>query len=69
MELVYILQNRVEKGISYFLWKIIFTAILILTLGCIDNMDIFFDSLKYRIPVFYMREHMELVYILKNRVE
>ena len=29
----------------------------------------FFDSLKYGISVFYIREHMELVYILQNRVE
>ena len=28
-----------------------------------------FDSLKYRISVFYMREPMELVYILQNKVE
>ena len=29
----------------------------------------FFDSGKIRISVFYMREQVELVYILKNRVE
>ena len=29
----------------------------------------FFDSFKIRISVFYMREHIELVYILQNRVE
>ena len=29
----------------------------------------FFNSLKYRISVFYMREHTELVYVLQNRVE
>ena len=69
IELVYILQNRVEKGIVYFLWQIIFSAILLLTLGCLDNIYIFFYLLKYRISVFYMREHTELVYIPQNRVE
>ena len=34
------------------------------TLERLDNIQIFFDSLKYRISIFYMREHMELVYIL-----
>ena len=29
----------------------------------------FFDSRKIRISVFYIREHIELVYILQNRVE
>ena len=29
----------------------------------------FFDSGKSRISVFYMREHIELIYILQNRVE
>ena len=29
----------------------------------------FFESGKIRISVFYMREHIELVYILQNRVE
>ena len=29
----------------------------------------FFYSLKYRISVFYMREQVELVYILQNKVE
>ena len=37
VELVYVLQNRVESGIVYFLGQIIFRAILILTLGCLDN--------------------------------
>ena len=69
MELVYILQKRVEYGIVYFFRQIIFRGILLLTLGFLDHIYIIFDSLKYRISVFYMREHMELVYILKNRVE
>ena len=29
----------------------------------------FFDSRKIRISVFYMREHIELVPILQNRLE
>ena len=69
IELVYVLQNRVEEGIVYFFLQIMFREILLLTLGCLDNILIFFDLLKYRTSVFYMREHMELVYIPKNRVE
>ena len=68
-ELVYILQNRVEKGIVYFFSQIIFREILLLTLGCLDNIQIFFDSHKIGISVFYMGEHIELVNILQNRVE
>ena len=67
--LVYLLQNRVENNIVYFFWQIIFRVIMLLTLGCLDNIEIFFDLLKYRISVFYMRERTELVYILQNRVE
>ena len=37
VELVYILQNRVEKGIVNFFSQIIYRAILLLTLGCLDN--------------------------------
>ena len=69
IELVYILQNRVEKGIVYFFGKILFRATLLLTLGCLDNISIFFNSRKFRISLFHMREHIELVYILQNRVE
>ena len=69
IEFVYILQNRVEKGIVYFLWQIIFKAIFLLTLWYLYNVYIFFYSSKIRISVFYMREHIELVYILQNRVE
>ena len=68
-ELVYILQNEVEEGIVYFFWQTIFRAILLSTFGCLGNMQISFDSRKFRISVFYMREHIELVYILKNTVE
>ena len=67
--MVYILQIRVEKGIGYFFWRIIFREILLLTLGCLDNIEIFSNSRKFRILVFYMREHIEIVYILQNWVE
>ena len=69
IELVYILQNRVENGIVYVFWQIIFRAILLSTLGYLDNIYIFFYSRKIRISVFYMRKHIELVYILQNRIE
>ena len=68
IELVYILHKRLELGIVYIFWQIMFREILFLTLGCLDNIYIFFDSLKYTISLFYMREHMELVYILQKRV-
>ena len=41
----------------------------LLPLGCLDIILIFFESRKIRILVFYMREHIELVYILQNKVE
>ena len=66
IELVYILQKRVKRGIVYFFRQILFRAILFLTLGCLDNIYIFFDLLKYIISVFYMREHIELVYTPKQ---
>ena len=69
MELVYILQNRVEKGIEYFLEQIFFRAILLLTLWYTDNIYIFFHSRQFRILIFYMREHIDLVYILQKSVE
>ena len=67
--LVYILQNRVEKGIVYFFSQSMFRAILLFTFGCLDNISISFDSRKIRISVFYMTEHIELFYILQNGVE
>ena len=39
------------------------------TLGGLDNIEVSFYSRIFRISVFYMREHTELVYILQNRVE
>ena len=68
-EFVYILQKRVEKGIVYIFSRSILREILFLTFGCLDNIYIFFYSLKYRISVFYMREHIELMYVLQIRVE
>ena len=69
IELVYILQKKVEKSIVYIFLQTTLRAILLLTLGCLDNIYNFFDSCKYRISVFYMRDHMELMYKLQNRVE
>ena len=69
IEVLYILQKRLEKGIVYFFWQIVFRTILLLTLGCLDNIQISFYSRKIRISVFYIREQTELVYIRQNRVE
>ena len=41
----------------------------LLILGRLDIIYISFDSRKIRISVFYMREHIELVYIVQTRVE
>ena len=41
----------------------------LLTLGHLDIIEIFFDSRKIRISVFYKKENIELVYILQKRVE
>ena len=67
IKLVNILQNRVENVIVYFFWQIIFRAILLLTLGCLDYIQSFFDSLKYWISIFYIIENMELLYILQKK--
>ena len=69
VELVYIPQNKVKKGIVYFFLEIIFRAILLLTLGCLNNIQTFLDPRKFRISLFYMREHSELVYIHQKRIE
>ena len=42
IEMVYILQNRVEKGTVYFLEQIFFRENLLLTLWYIDNIYIVF---------------------------
>ena len=41
----------------------------LLTFDSLIIILIFFDSRKIRISVFYLREHIEFVYILQNRVE
>ena len=68
IELVYIIQNKVEKGIVYFLTDYI-NRNFAFNIGVPRLYLDFFDSIKYRISVFYIREHMELVYILQNTVE
>ena len=69
IDFMYILYNRIGKNIIYYFWQIIFRAVLLLTLGAKITYRIFFDSHKFRISVFYMREHIGLVYILQNRIE
>ena len=69
IDMVYILQNSVEKGIVYFFEQIFFRTILPLTLCYIDNIYIFFYPRKFRILIFYVREHIDLVYILQKSVE
>ena len=67
-ELVYILQNRVEKALYIFLIDYI-QRNFVFNIGVSRLYLDFFDSGKIRISVFYMREHTELVYILQNKVE
>ena len=69
MELAYIVQNTVDWGIVYFFLTDYIQSNFFLTLGCLDNIHIFFDSRKIRLSVIYLTEHMEFVYILQNRVE
>ena len=65
IELVYIIQNKVEKGIVYFLTDYI-NRNFAFNIGVPRfNLD-FFDSLKYRISVFYNGQHTDLVYILQT---
>ena len=52
IELVFILQNRIEEGIVYFFRQIIFRAILLLTLECLDNIYIFSDRVKLELWYF-----------------
>ena len=59
-------QSRIRYFI-FFLTDYIQSHFL-LTLGSLDIIKSFFDSHKIRISIFYMREHIELVYILQNRV-
>ena len=67
-ELVYILQNKVEYGIVYFFNRLYSEPFSFNFVAPRYYLD-FFDLPKFRISVFYIREHMELVYILKHRVE
>ena len=69
IEMVYIVQNRVEINIVYFFGQIIFRVILLLTLEYLDNIYIIFFLRKIRILVFYIREHVDLMYILQKIVE
>ena len=69
IELVYIIKNKVEKEIVYFFLTDYINRNFAFNIGVPRlNLD-FFNSIKYRISVFYIREHMELVYMLQNRVK
>ena len=68
IELVYILQNRVEKGIVYFLTDYI-QRNFVFNIAVPRYYLNYFDLGKTLISVFYMIEHTDLVYILQNRVE
>ena len=68
MELVYILQNTVEKNIVIFSDRL-YSEQFFFNIRVPRLYLDYFDSGKIRISVFYMREHIELVYILQNRVE
>ena len=68
IELVYILQNRVEKGILHFSERL-YSEQFACNIG-VPKLYLYFPySCKIRISVFYIREHTELVYILQNRVK
>ena len=69
IELVYILQNRVEKSIVYFFLTYYIQSHFVSNIGAPKKYLDFFDSRKIRISVFYIREHIDLVYIFQNRVE
>ena len=59
-------QSR--KGRCIFFLTDYIQILFFLTLGCLDN-SIYLNSRKIRISVFYMRKHIELLYILQNKVE
>ena len=69
IELVYILQNRVEKGIVYFFLTYYIQSNFSFDIRVPRQYLYLFDSGRIRISVFYMREHTELVYVLQKRVE
>ena len=60
-------QSRIKHFI-FFLTDYIQSQFL-LTLGGLDIIKIFADSHKITISVFYMRDHIELVYIPQNKEE
>ena len=68
MELVYILQNSTIGHCIFFLTDYI-QSNFVFNIGVPRLYLDFSDSGKIRISVFYMRERIELVYILQNRVE
>ena len=70
IELVYIYNPKMSrKGQCIFFLTDYFQRKFVFYLGVpILYLD-FFDSRKIKISVFYVREHIELVYILQNRVE
>ena len=68
IELVYIIQNSAEKGIENFLTDYI-QRDFAFNIGVPRLYLHFFDSGKIRFSVFYMKEHIELVYILQKNIE
>ena len=69
IELVYILQKRVEYGIVYFYLTDDIQSNFSFNIEVPRQYLDFFDSGRIRISVYYMREHTEFVYILQKRVE
>ena len=69
IEVVYILQKRVEKGILYFFLSDYIQSNIAFNIGLPRKYLDYFDSGKIRISVFFMRGHIELVYILQKRVQ
>ena len=69
MELVYILQKRVEYGILYFFLTDYIQSNFVFSIGVPRKYLDIVDLGKIRISVFYLRDHTELVYILQNSVE
>ena len=67
-ELVYILQNSLNKALNIFSNRV-YSEPFSFDFGAPRYYLDFFDLFKIRILVYYMRETIELVYILQNRVE
>ena len=66
--LVYVLQNSVEKSL-YILSNKLHSEPFPVNFGVPRYYLIFFRFVKVAIFVFCITEHIELVYILQNRVE